>query len=487
MQKNRRTDESMQRSRWLLALAIGVALAVLAGVVVFTTLQVRQRIREQITARNGEVLYAVAVANYTEDMETGSAGADTVPGDPLGVVLRSAELRGALGVLGVRLFDAEGQFIASFPPYVTESELTSEQLTRLKQLRPISLFHRNAQMATLFYPDETAPTGTVPLLDVLVPLHAKDAPPTSFAQFLVEGHNIAADLVRLDHSLEWQAAIAFCTGGTILSVAFLWAFKRLGRANQLLCERTENLLKANQELALAAKTSALGTVAAHLIHGLKNPLAGLQNFVVSRGAAPDNAEEFDWQQAAASTRRMQTMINQVVGVLREEQGGARYDVTLSELEQIVRSRVQPLAVQKGVSFTSLIQTKGALPNRVANLAALILVNLVENALQATDSQKTVTLTVNRQAARIVFEVRDEGTGFPSDTTLFVPCRTSKEGGTGIGLALCKQLANHLGAELELARSTSSGCVFALILPDPAGLPGGNDFRSSEHKFQPDDQ
>jgi len=46
----------------------------------------------------------------------------------------------------------------------------------------------------------------------------------------------------------------------------------------------------------------------------------------------------------------------------------------------------------------------------------------------------------------------------------MPCRSSKEGGTGIGLALCKQLANHLGAELELATSTATGCVFALRLP-----------------------
>ena len=40
--------------------------------------------------------------------------------------------------------------------------------------------------------------------------------------------------------------------------------------------------------------------------------------------------------------------------------------------------------------------------------------------------------------------------------------------SGIGLALCKQLANHLGAELELARSTATGCVFALKLPAAVG-------------------
>src|SRR5256885_10117139 len=43
--------------------------------------------------------------------------------------------------------------------------------------------------------------------------------------------------------------------------------------------------------------------------------------------------------------------------------------------------------------------------------------------------------------------------------LFAPCRSSKEGGSGIGLAISKQLANHLGAQLELKSNSPAGCVF----------------------------
>jgi len=178
----------------------------------------------------------------------------------------------------------------------------------------------------------------------------------------------------------------------------------------------------------------------------------------------DAGAESDWQQAVASTTRMQAMINQVVGVLREEQSGAGYEVTLAELEQLVRNRVQPMARDRSVNLTTLIQAEAALPNRVANLVALVLVNLTENALQATSVGKAVTLAMHRTDGRLVFEVRDEGAGFPADTPLFMPCRSNKGGGSGIGLALCKQLANHLGAELELVTSTGAGCVFTLKLP-----------------------
>jgi signal transduction histidine kinase len=272
------------------------------------------------------------------------------------------------------------------------------------------------------------------------------------------------EYARLDRNLALQAGVAFVAGGSILTGALLWAFHRLQRAQRLLAERTDNLVKANQELALAAKTSALGAVTAHLIHGLKNPLAGLQNFVVAHSATPSNGEISDWDQAVASTRRMQALIQQVVSVLREEQSAARYEVTLAEIVDDLRNRVQPLARERGVGFTTAIKTEAALPNRVANLVSLVLVNLAENAVQTTPQGKTVTVDVSRTGERFAFDVRDEGPGFPADTPLFLPCRSAREGGTGIGLALCKQLANHLGAELELVSSTAAGCVFRLGLP-----------------------
>lgn len=461
MDRIQQIEQAVLRSRRLPALVIALALAVLAGVVVLSALQVRERIREQIAGRDGEVLHAVALQHYAEDLEAGLAGPIANPGQQLSIVLKSAQLR---GVLGVRLFDARGRFVESFPLSVTERALGTEPMPPLRALSPVSRFVPRAEMAALFYPDESAPTGVIPLLEVLVPLHTEGGPLAGIAQFLVEGHSISAEYARLDRNLALQAAAAFLGGGAILTAALLWAFRRLQRAQRLLAERTENLLKANQELALAARTSALGAVTAHLIHGLKNPLAGLQNFMVAHGAAPPDAGGSDWEQAVASTRRMQALIQQVISVLREEQSAARYEVTLAEIVEGLRTRVQPLVRERGVDFTTLIQTEAALPNRVANLLSLILVNLAENAVQATPRGKSVALAVSRAGERLIFEVRDTGPGFPADTPLFMPCRSAREGGTGIGLALCKQLANHLGAELELAGSTASGCAFTLSLP-----------------------
>src|SRR5439155_7833856 len=277
-------------------------------------------------------------------------------------------------------------------------------------------------------------------------------------QFNIEGSGIAVEFQQLDRHLALQGLIAFFVGGGILMITITWAFRRLRQAHQLLAERTGSLLRANQELALAAKTSAVGAITSHLIHGLKNPLSGLQNFMSSLLPSEGDSPEADWEQAVAATHRMQGLINQVVAVLREEEGNVQYEVTLVELAEMVSAKVGPLSAQTGVRLITLCQGEAVLPNRVANLVALILLNLAQNALQATPAGRAVTLALTESGDQISCEVRDEGPGLSPALSahLFAPCKSTKDGGSGIGLAISKQLAGHLGAALELARSTPSG-------------------------------
>jgi signal transduction histidine kinase len=231
-------------------------------------------------------------------------------------------------------------------------------------------------------------------------------------------------------------------------------------------ERTRHLLKANQELAMSAKTSALGAVTSHLIHGLKSPLAGLQNFMASRDLGGADPAEAEWREAAMSTRRMESLIGQIVNVLREEQTGAHYELTLAELVDIVAARAEPLVREAQLRWVHRLAARGTLSNRTANLVALILLNLIQNAVQVSLPGRTVSLMVAALGDRTVFEVHDEGPGVPPALreNLFVAQRSSKQDGCGIGLAISKQLAHHLGASLELKHSSDAGTVFALTLP-----------------------
>jgi len=91
---------------------------------------------------------------------------------------------------------------------------------------------------------------------------------------------------------------------------------------------------------------------------------------------------------------------------------------------------------------------------------------VQNAIEATPPGKIVELLVTGDARVTTFEVQDQGPGLPEGLAvrLFTPVTSGKKGGGGIGLAISKQLAQSLGAELELAASGSAGSVFRLSVP-----------------------
>ncbi len=123
----------------------------------------------------------------------------------------------------------------------------------------------------------------MPLLEVNIPIHAPGQTNlVAAAQLILDGRGIGQEFAALDRHLLAQAAGAFLVSAIIVVVTLLWAFGRLRRIQRRLEEQATTLRRANQELALAAKTSAVGAVTAHLIHGLTNPLFGLRNYVVAR-------------------------------------------------------------------------------------------------------------------------------------------------------------------------------------------------------------
>ena len=116
----------------------------------------------------------------------------------------------------------------------------------------------------------------------------------------------------------------------------------------------------------------------------------------------------------------------------------------------------------------------------------ILLNLVSNAVKYNYPQGTVYVNYHVQGKSVRISVRDNGPGLSDEqkTRLFTPFdrlgaeKTAVEG-TGIGLALSKNLAQAMGGSLKIDHQTTDGCLFWLELPlatgpqDEAGMPNGS--------------
>jgi signal transduction histidine kinase len=96
----------------------------------------------------------------------------------------------------------------------------------------------------------------------------------------------------------------------------------------------------------------------------------------------------------------------------------------------------------------------------------LLINLVRNAADASlETGGGVCVSWSRQDGHVDLEVIDDGPGLTTTANLFVPFYTTKPSGSGIGLVLCRQIAEAHGGVLSLEnREHHRGCVARLKLP-----------------------
>jgi len=383
-----------------------------------------------------------------------------VPGELLASVLKASKFR---DVFAIRVFDAERRFNESVPLGMSDEPPSREDWSE----RPFARLRARAKLQTLTgRPDDasTAQASAVWLLEAWVPLRrAEGAAVAGFAQFWIDGREVVGEFAVLDRSLLLQATLAWLAGAVVIVLSF----RRLAAANQALEQRSEDLRKANHELVLAAKTSALGAVTAHLIHEIKNPLTGLEIFMAGQAESTTRIEDGRELVAATElTKRLRTMINDVVGVLRDEQHGAHFKLMGCEIVELAIERVRPSASALGVRVVAEFAAGKSMPGRRANLAGLVLRNLLQNAIEASPPASIVRVSGgDLTEGGMEFLIEDRGSGLADAVRarLFQPCASTKAGGSGLGLALSQQLAQQAGGRIELVRSDGEGSCFRLML------------------------
>lgn len=443
-------------------------LTLLGGTIYLQSVQLRSKLRDQATRKDAEHLYAVALMQQISKAAEGDLGGDIENfSDQFNIAMEISQIK--KGIIAASLLEPDGEFVVALPANIASNSLAQKDVQLIQELQPVGHYHPEALLSGLFE-SELAPENLhntrVPLLKVAIPLHKQNETELlGIVHFVLDAEPLAADFAALDRDLARQAGITFLLGSLVVIAVFTilaWALRGLETSHHLLLQRTDLLQKANRDLAAAARSSAVGAVSSYLIHGLSNPIAGLNDLATSQSSEAST----EWKEAAAATERMQQMIADVVRVLGEEAELDNYELEISELIDLLKRRVENCATSSDVHLKWVQSGDAFLHNREANLTLLILDNLVRNAIQASAPNQTVTTSIRSTDTEIMFEVIDEGPGFPEDLlpTIFSPCRSTKAKGNGIGLTIAKQLSNHLEGSLELVETSNSGCTFTLTLP-----------------------
>lgn len=440
---------------------VAVALVLLAAVAL-PSLKLREQLRDQVLLREGQSLQAIVSMQYAiETSEMEALGLDAKDVEDFATILQTARLP---GVVGVRVIEKDGGEQDVFPSELKETKIAPEDWSKLAALVTVVRLHREYPLADLTWAEGAV--GTAELLEIIVPLPEQEGSEKA-AQFWIAGTGIAGELARQDRGLFALAAIVWLSATGIALLIMSIASRRLRTANAELRRRGEDLSRANKELALAAKVSAVGVVAAHLIHGLKNPVQGIRGLALDR-SREDGDGRAAWMEAAAMAGRLQAMVSDVTSLLTDEASGVQFRVTAEEMMEIVSNRTDDVQKATDVELNWQCDKGLEFDNRLAALVSLIIANLVTNSCEASEPGSIVHVSVRRKNREVEVAVSDRGTGIPVDQRqrLFLPSTSTKPHGSGIGLAVSRNLAQHVQATLELEETGPAGTVFVLRIPVP---------------------
>lgn len=212
------------------------------------------------------------------------------------------------------------------------------------------------------------------------------------------------------------------------------------------------------------RLAAIGEIAAEIAHELRNALQIVSaNVYLARqdlaGSEPHLAK------IERSARLAHGIVDDLMALARGEPAHAE-PVPILDVLTLAREALP----EPGAEFEDAIVPANLLVRAHPGLAARLLHALYENAIAAAAPRRVRVVTRasavdDGRARRVTIEVADDGPGVPPDiaATLFEPLVTARAGGTGLGLALAKRIADAHGGAIALVRSPT-GATFRIELP-----------------------
>jgi two-component system sensor histidine kinase HydH len=225
------------------------------------------------------------------------------------------------------------------------------------------------------------------------------------------------------------------------------------------------------------RLAAMGEMAAGLAHEIRNPLGAIKasaQYLSEVTHADDAGAEFLDIIVEEADR-----LNRVVSSFLDYANPAHEDQTsLSDVNAVVERTAQVLAAEvERVDLMRCLSLAPALPKVRIDAERLrqVLINLIQNALQAIELGGTVSVRTQLSEepdfegglkAWVEIEVADTGPGVPQQVlaNLFQPFVTTRQKGTGLGLAISQRIVKAAGGEILVRTREHHGSTFTVRLP-----------------------
>jgi two-component system sensor histidine kinase PilS (NtrC family) len=225
--------------------------------------------------------------------------------------------------------------------------------------------------------------------------------------------------------------------------------------------------RMEEQVRRSDRLAAVGELAAGMAHEIRNPLASLSGSIqlLSEGLRLEGDE-----------RELMTIVTREVGRLNAlitdfllYASPRPPQLRAVELPDLVGETVTLLRQARGDAWRIAVEREGEGPVRVEvdpQLMRQVFWNLSLNALEAMPAGGDLVIRLSRVPAGVAVTFADTGTGIPAAEMpkIFTPFHSTKEGGTGLGLAVVFRIVEAHGGQIEVESRPGRGTVVRVLLP-----------------------
>ncbi len=214
--------------------------------------------------------------------------------------------------------------------------------------------------------------------------------------------------------------------------------------------------------------TALGRMSATLAHEIRNPLGAMKGLtqVAREELPPDHSTQAMLKTVVEEAKRLEGLVTDLLSFARtRELQLAQFDLVGLVEEVVTLTRQETDETGVIVSVSSSVEKITVNSDRDG--LKQVLLNIIRNAVEASSpgGQVSVDLQAKRERAAVIM-VKDQGSGI-GDTDpeeLFQPFKTTKLRGSGLGLAVSRQIVTRLGGRISLLDNTDVGANCTVEIP-----------------------
>lgn len=246
--------------------------------------------------------------------------------------------------------------------------------------------------------------------------------------------------------------------------------------------------KAQSRAVANERLAAIGKMAAHVTHEIRNPLSSIglnielleEELADGDGGAVKSEARSLLNAITREVQRLEHLSEEYLRVARLPQPRMESDDLGAKVEEIV-AFARPEIERAGLKVE--LEIADDLPPAYFDEGQIrqALLNVLRNAREAMPDGGTIEVTVKAEGMSVVASIDDRGTGIPEDvrSRIFDPFFSTKGEGTGLGLAITRQIIEAHGGSIACEPRDGGGTSFRLLLPiAPQRLSGANSITSA---------